>query len=100
FSPGTAFGLVPRFRPDVHGTASAFVRGGMGALADALGQAARDAGATIRTDAEVTRIVSAEGRVTGVEVEGGETVHARVVASNADPKRSCMQRHAPHGTAT
>ncbi len=90
FSPGTAFGLVPRFRPDVHGTASAFVRGGMGALADALGQAARDAGATIRTDAEVTRIVSAEGRVTGVEVDGGETVHARVVASNADPKRTFL----------
>src|SRR5216117_4370334 len=62
----------------------------MGALADALGQAARDAGATIRTDAEVTRIVSAEGRVTGVEVEGGETVHARVVASNADPKRTFL----------
>ena len=89
FSPGTAFGLVPRFRPDVHGTGSAFVRGGMGALADALGQAARDAGVTIRTGAEVTRIVSAEGRVTGVEVDGG-TVGARVVASNADPKRTFL----------
>src|SRR5206468_126540 len=44
WSPGTAFGLVPHFRPDVHGTASAFVRGGMGALANALGLAARDAG--------------------------------------------------------
>src|SRR2546427_10222752 len=74
FSPGTAFGLVPRFWPDVHGTASAFVRGGMGALADAFGQAARDAGVTIRTGAEVTRIVSTDGRVTGVEVNGGGTV--------------------------
>jgi len=90
WSPGTAFGLVPHFRPDVHGTASAFVRGGMGALANALGLAARDAGVTIRTEAEVTRIVSAEGRVTGVELAGGETIGARVVASNADPKRTFL----------
>ncbi|TLZ82042.1 MAG: NAD(P)/FAD-dependent oxidoreductase [Methanobacteriota archaeon] len=90
FSPGTAFGLVPRFRPDVHGTASAFVRGGMGVLADAFAQAARDAGVTIRTGAEVTRIVSADGRVTGVEVSGGETIASRVVASNADPKRTFL----------
>src|SRR5207244_1606810 len=90
FSPGTAFGLVPRFWPDVHGTASAFVRGGMGALADAFGQAARDAGVTIRTGTEVTRIVSADGRVTGVEVSGGETIASRVVASNADPKRTFL----------
>jgi len=90
FSPGTAFGLVPRFRPDVHGTGSAFVRGGMGALANALGQAARDAGVTIRTEAEVTRIVSADGRVTGVELNGGEKIGARIVASNADPKRTFL----------
>jgi len=90
FSPGTAFGLVPRFRPDVHGTGSAFVRGGMGALANAFGQAARDSGVTIRTEAEVTRIVSVNGRVTGVEVNGGETIDARIVASNADPKRTFL----------
>src|SRR2546427_11461410 len=88
FSPGTAFGLVPRFRPDVHGTASAFVRGGMGALADAFGQAARDAGVTIRTGTEVTRIVSADGRVTGVEVSGGGTIASPGGGAKADPKRA------------
>src|SRR5437667_2264930 len=41
FYPGTAFGLVPRVRPDVHGTVSAFVPCGRGALADACGQDAR-----------------------------------------------------------
>ena len=45
---------------------------------------------TIRTGAEVTRIVSANGRVTGVELDGGGTVGARVVASNADPKRTFL----------
>lgn len=90
WSPGTAFGLVSRFLPDEYGCDSAFVRGGMGTLADALAQAARDAGATIRTETEVTRIKSADGRVTGVELVGGETVGARVVASNADPKRTFL----------
>src|SRR5207245_6798490 len=47
-------------------------------------------GVTIRTGAEVTRIVSANGRVTGVELDGGGTVGARVVASNADPKRAFL----------
>ena len=90
WSPGTAFGLVPQFLPDGHGARSAFVRGGMGSLADALAKAARDAGATIRTDAEVVHINSADGRVTGVELAGGETIGAQAVASNADPKRTFL----------
>jgi phytoene dehydrogenase-like protein len=90
WSPGTAFGIVPHFLPDGHGTQSAFVRGGMGSLANALAQAARDAGATIRTDAEVVRIESASERVTGVRLAGGETIGAQVVASNADPKRTFL----------
>jgi len=73
WSPGTAFGLVPQFLPDGHGARSAFVRGGLGSLSNALAHAARDAGATIRTDAEVVHIKSADGRVTGVELAGGET---------------------------
>src|SRR5207247_8400274 len=76
--------------PDGHGARSAFVRGGMGSLADALAKAARDAGATIRTDAEVVHINSADGRVTGVELAGGETIGAQAVASNADPKRTFL----------
>ena len=90
WSPGTAFGLVPQFLPDGHGARSAFVRGGLGSLSNALAHAARDAGATIRTDAEVVHIKSADGRVTGVELAGGETIGARAVASNADPKRTFL----------
>src|SRR5256885_5563083 len=89
-SPGTAFGLVPHFLPAVHGSGWSFVKGGMGNLASALALAARDAGATIRTGAEVSRIMSTDGRVTGVELSNGERIAARVVASNADPKRTFM----------
>jgi len=63
----------------------------MGNLASALAAAARDAGATIRTETEVRRIRSDEGRVTGVELTSGETIDARVVASNADPKRTFLR---------
>src|SRR3989442_1942318 len=97
FSPGTAFGLVPRFRPDVHGTGSAFVRGGLGALANALGQAARDTGVTIRAGAEGTRIGSADGRVTGGGVAGGGPVAARVVASTPAPHRPFLHLVEPGG---
>ncbi len=90
WSPGTAFGLVRHFLPAAYGNGWAFVRGGMGNLANALARAAQDAGATIRTQAEVMRIMSTAGRATGVELVGGETIGARVVASNADPKRTFL----------
>jgi len=90
FSPGTAFGLVSHFLPSVQGSGWSFVKGGMGTLASALALAAREAGATIRTNADVRRITSAEGRVTGVELSNGERIAARAVASNADPKRTFL----------
>lgn len=91
WSPGTAFGLIRQFAPDRHGTAGSFVRGGMGNLASALAGAAREAGVTIRTESEVLRIRSEEGRVTGVELASGDIIGARVVASNADPKRTFLR---------
>jgi len=90
FSPGTAFALVPHFLPAVHGGGWSFVKGGMGTLASALALAAREAGTTIRTNADVTRITSTDGRVTGVELSNGDRIAARVVASNADPKRTFL----------
>ena len=66
------------------------VRGGLGALADALSSAARAAGAEIRTDADVTRIDVLNGRVRGVTLASGEQLLARLVASNADPRRTLL----------
>jgi phytoene dehydrogenase-like protein len=67
-----------------------FVAGGPGALANALANAARQAGVDIRTDAEVARIEAADGVVSGVTLRSGETIAARAVASNADPKRTLL----------
>ena len=67
-----------------------FVVGGPGLLAEALAKAARQAGVEIRTDAAVARIEAADGAVTGVTLESGETIAARAVVSNADPKRTLL----------
>lgn len=91
WSPGTAFGLIQHALAGVRGSGWALVRGGMGTLATALARAAQEAGATIRTDAEVGRIVSIGGRVTGVELATGEVIGAHAVASNADPKRTFLR---------
>ena len=69
-----------------------FARGGPGALAAALAEAATAAGVEIRTGAEVTRITSRDGRATGVVLAGGEEIEAAVVVSGLDPK---ADPHAP-----
>jgi len=67
-----------------------FVLGGPGALADALAASARQAGVEIRTGAEVARIDAANGIATGVTLASGDTIAARAVVSNADPKRTLL----------
>lgn len=67
-----------------------FVKGGPGALAEALAAAARRAGVQIRTDIEVGRIDVADAAASGVTLSTGETLTARAVVSNADPKRTLL----------
>jgi phytoene dehydrogenase-like protein len=64
---------------------SVFVKGGMGALTQALARAATDAGAEIRTNAEVKSIEVKDDRVTGVVLTNGESIPAWTVVSNGDP---------------
>lgn len=69
---------------------SVFARGGPGALADALAAAAQERGAMIRTSAAVTRIISRDGRATGVALQDGEELQAGAVVSGLDPKRTLV----------
>ena len=61
-----------------------FVEGGMGRVSFCLADAARAAGAVIASGVPVAAIVPGEG----VRLEGGDTIHAGVVVSNADPIRT------------
>ena len=66
----------------------AYVRGGMGSLAQALAECARARGVTLRCEAEVARIRVQGGRATGVVLVDGEEIPADAVVSGADPARS------------
>ena len=61
-----------------------YVRGGMGMVSFYLCDAAREAGVTVAAGVPVAAIVPGEG----VLLEGGERIAARVVVSNADPRRT------------
>ena len=72
------------------GGSSVMVKGGTGALTAAMADAAREAGAEIRTGATVTRVLARDGHVTGVVLDTGEEIQARAVIANADPKRTLL----------
>lgn len=67
------------------------VKGGMGALTEALAAAARKAGAQIRTGSEVGSILTDGDRVRGVRLADGEELAAATVVSNADPRTTIME---------
>jgi len=92
WSAGTSAGLLLQAAMDGHAVApSSFVKGGMGALTESLAKAAAEAGAEIRTAAEVRQIRIKDGRAVGVELAGGEEIEARGVVSNADPKNTFLK---------
>ena len=86
--PGTAYVLFHHVMGEAGGARGVwgYMRGGMGGLTQALAAAARDHGAEIRCDAEVTRIVVQDGRALGVALASGDEFYAPVVASNADAR--------------
>jgi phytoene dehydrogenase-like protein len=66
-----------------------FVRGGMGAITQALAERARGLGVEIRTEAEVAQVkLSDKRRAAGVVLASGEEIDAPVVCSNATPHRT------------
>ncbi|MBW2291838.1 MAG: NAD(P)/FAD-dependent oxidoreductase, partial [Deltaproteobacteria bacterium] len=76
------------------------VKGGMGALCEAIATSARGFGAEIRTDAPVASIRVEEGRATGVRLESGEELNASTVVSSADPRTTFNQLLDPRTLGT
>ncbi len=63
-----------------------YLRGGLRTLADALADRVVARGGTVRTGADVTRIDTAAGRVSGVRLTDGSRLPADVVVANADAR--------------
>jgi phytoene dehydrogenase-like protein len=99
-SAGTAYVMLHHHIGETEGAAGAwgFPRGGMGGVSAALARAARMFGAQIRTNAEVVRIRTKDGRVAGVTLAGkggaeagGESIDAPVVVTTAHPQISFLR---------
>jgi phytoene dehydrogenase-like protein len=87
-TPGTAYVLLHHCFGEVNGKTGVWGHaiGGMGAISQAIERAAVAAGASVRTQAPVRRVLVAEGRAAGVELHSGERIAARAVAANVGPK--------------
>jgi phytoene dehydrogenase-like protein len=91
WSAGTGAVLLMNAGADpAPGGSTVLVRGGPGALTAAMADAARQAGAEIRTGTPVARVLVRDGRAIGVALADGTEVPARTVISNADPRRTFL----------
>uniref|UniRef100_A0A914XJX4 Amine oxidase domain-containing protein n=1 Tax=Plectus sambesii TaxID=2011161 RepID=A0A914XJX4_9BILA len=87
-APGTGYVLLHHVLGGLDGRtgAWAFVYGGMGAVSQAIANAAKEAGAELLVDAEIEKILVDDNVAKGVKLVGGGEIHADVVLSNATPK--------------
>ena len=94
YQPGTAIGLLFHLLSGGEHELQGFyghVMGGMGAITQALAASGRKLGVEIRTSAQVAHIDVRDGRARGVVLEDGTEIRARIVLSNADPKRTFLK---------
>ena len=94
YQPGTAIGLLFHLLSGGEHELQGFyghVMGGMGAITLALASSGRKLGVEIRTSAPVAHIDVRDGRARGVVLEDGTEIRARIVLSNADPKRTFLK---------
>jgi len=92
-SPGTAYILLHHCMGGVGGHRGlwGFVRGGMGAVSEAIAASARAKGAEIRTNAAVDRVLVRGGRAYAVVLDNGDELEATQIASNLDPKLTFLR---------
>src|SRR3984893_5933818 len=93
YQPGTAIGLLFHLLSGGEHELQGFyghVMGGMGSITQALASAGRKLGVEIRTSASVAQIDVRNGRARSVVLEDGTEIRARMVLSNADPKRTFL----------
>ncbi|MEA9710719.1 phytoene desaturase family protein [Xanthomonas campestris] len=88
YAPGTAYVLLHHVFGQSNGVKGAWGHaiGGMGAITQAMAASGRAAGAQIRTGCAVAQVLVEEGHAVGVVTTGGETLRARAVVANVNPK--------------
>lgn len=93
YDAGTLFGLLFHLLGGGAEAKQGFmghVIGGMGAITAAMAAACRSQGVELRTSAAVRQVHVREGRAVAVVLEDGSEIPARIIVSNADPKRTFL----------
>src|SRR5947208_13303749 len=92
-SPGTAYVLLHHYMGEIDGAFRSWglVRGGTGAISNAIANAAREAGAEIRTQTGIGKIIIENGLAKGVVLENGDEIRADIVSSSVDPRLTFLK---------
>ncbi|MFL6278987.1 MAG: phytoene desaturase family protein, partial [Vicinamibacterales bacterium] len=92
-SPGTAYVLLHHYMGEIDGAFRSWglSRGGTGAISEAIASAAREAGAEIRTESPVSKIIVKDGAAVGVVLANGDYLTARVISSSVDPRTTFLK---------
>src|SRR5829696_863361 len=92
-SPGTAYVLLHHYMGEIDGAFRSwgFARGGTGAISNAIGDAAREAGVEIRTETSVSRIIIKDGAAVGVVLTNGDYLTGSVISSSVDPNLTFLK---------
>src|SRR5687768_4496009 len=92
-SPGTAYVLLHHYMGQLDGVFRSwgFSKGGTGGVSMACARSAMSYGAEIRTEAPVKNVIIKNGVATGVVLENGDELNAKVVISNLDPNRTYLK---------
>lgn len=86
-TPGSAYVVLHHIMGEHEGAGGwGFIRGGMGAITEAIAESGRRHGMEVRTDAEVSKVEVAGGRVSKVVTAGGDEYTAGAVVCNASCK--------------
>ncbi|MEX2650229.1 MAG: NAD(P)/FAD-dependent oxidoreductase [Alphaproteobacteria bacterium] len=92
-SPGSAYVLARPFLRDQATAAgkNGLVRGGMGAISQAIAASGARFGLETRVNAPVRRIMAEGGKAVGIELDSGEIIRSKIVVANANAKTTFLK---------
>ncbi|MFN2578436.1 MAG: phytoene desaturase family protein [Pyrinomonadaceae bacterium] len=92
-SPGTAYVLLHHYMGEIDGAFRSWglSRGGTGAISNSIADAAREAGAEIRTETPIAKVILKNGQAKGVALENGDEIYADIISSSVDPRLTFMK---------
>jgi phytoene dehydrogenase-like protein len=96
-SPGTAYVLLHHYMGEIDGAFRSWglSRGGTGAISESIAAAAREAGAEIRTETAVSKIIVKDEAAVGVVLTNGDYLTGSVIASSVDPHVTFLKMVGP-----